>query len=90
MTISLIFLVIIRNILRCLQVDAFQVPSLRKQVQKYRSETEENLKTIRLLEETLHQEKQQHMHEIEEERNKYQTNIARLIENHRVQIDECK
>lgn len=69
-----------------MQVEAFQVPSLRKQVQKYRSETEENLKTIRSLEDTLHQ----YTHQFEEERAKYQSNIARLVEDHRQQIDECK
>lgn len=81
---------IITKIVFVLQVEAFQVPFLRKQVQKYRSETEENLKTIRSLEETLLQEKRQYAHEIEEERAKYQINIARLIENHREQIDQRK
>lgn len=69
-------------------MEAFQVPFLRKQVQKYRSETEENIKSIQALEETLMQEKLQHAHEIEEERSKYQNNITRLIENHREQIEE--
>lgn len=72
------------------KVEAFQVPSLRRQVQKYRVETEENIKAIRLLEETLAEEKLQHEHEIEEERAKYQTNITRLIENHKEEIEECK
>lgn len=71
-------------------MEAFQVPTLRKQIQKYRTETEENIKALRALEEALTQEKQQHSHEIEEERAKYQNNITRLIENHRQQIEERK
>lgn len=69
---------------------AFRVPSLRRQVERLRSEVEQNVKTIRSLEESLNQEKVHHAHEIDEERVKYQTNIARLIETHREQIEKRK
>lgn len=71
-------------------MEAFQVPSLRKQVQKYREESEKSAKAVRALEEILMKEKIEYAHKIEQERAKYQNNIARLIENHREKIGECK
>lgn len=71
-------------------MEAFQVPILKKQVQKYRADAETNIKAIRSLEETLTQEKHHHAQEIEEQRSQYQNNITRLIDDHRQHIQERK
>ncbi|KAG5874966.1 hypothetical protein JTB14_003230 [Gonioctena quinquepunctata] len=69
-------------------VEAYKVPTLRRQVEKYRSEAEEIRLACQQLEETLALEKIQQTRAIEEERIRCRSDIMQLIEKHRNQIAE--
>nr|CAH7737052.1 unnamed protein product [Callosobruchus chinensis] len=69
-------------------VEAYQVPSLRRQVQKYRLEAEEVRLACQKLEETLAEERVQQIEIIEQERIRCRKDIAEVIEKHRQQIQE--
>lgn len=71
-------------------MEAYQVPHLRRQVEKLRLEAEEIRLAYRHLEDALGDEKRKHVAAIEEERVRCRKDITELIENHRHQIAQCK
>lgn len=71
-------------------MEAFQVPHLRHQVEKYRLAAEEVRLECKSLTETLGNVQITHATNLEEERLKYQKDIEELIETQRNQILQCK
>ncbi|RZB94433.1 SMC N domain containing protein [Asbolus verrucosus] len=69
-------------------VEAYQVPVLKKQVQKFRHEAEEIRVACQHLEETLSEERANQTKSIDEERMKCASEISELAEKHRNQIVE--
>ncbi|XP_063921351.1 centrosomal protein of 164 kDa isoform X2 [Zophobas morio] len=69
-------------------VEAYQVPVLKKQVQKLRNETDEFRATCQHLEDTLAEERTNGRKLIEEERVRCASEISELVEQHRNQIVE--
>ncbi|KAL3269695.1 hypothetical protein HHI36_008755 [Cryptolaemus montrouzieri] len=67
-------------------VEAFEVPNLRKQVKKFQFETDEIKQTCQQLEKQLLDEKQRNSSLIDEERLRWQEDVERLLKNHRTQI----
>ncbi|CAG9759782.1 unnamed protein product [Ceutorhynchus assimilis] len=67
-------------------VEAFEVPNLRRQVEKLSLEAEELRLACRLLDESFGKERLKHLTAIEEERVRCQNDIEDLIETHRNQI----
>ncbi|XP_060527561.1 uncharacterized protein LOC132702794 isoform X2 [Cylas formicarius] len=67
-------------------VEAYQVPNLRRQVDKFRLEAEEVRLACQHLEEALSDEKSKNAATIEEERVRYRKDITGLIEKHRNQV----
>ena len=71
-------------------MEAYQVPVLKKQVQKLRNETDEFRATCQHLEDTLAEERTNGRKLIEEERVRCASEISELVEQHRNQIVERK
>ncbi|CAH1978181.1 unnamed protein product [Acanthoscelides obtectus] len=71
-------------------VQAYQVPTLRRQVQKYRLEAEEVRLECQKLEETLLQERLQQLEIIEQERVKCRKDIAEIVAKHTQKIQELE
>lgn len=67
-------------------MEAFQVPHLRHQVEKYRLAAEEVRLECKSLTEALDNLQISHVTNLEEERLKYQKDIEELIQTHRNQI----
>ncbi|XP_072380104.1 uncharacterized protein toc isoform X2 [Diabrotica undecimpunctata] len=69
-------------------VQAYQVPTLKRQVEKLRIESDEIKLAYQQLEEALSQEKLQHSRAIEDERKRYQSDATLIIEKHRHEVSE--
>ncbi|XP_050500456.1 uncharacterized protein LOC114343874 isoform X2 [Diabrotica virgifera virgifera] len=69
-------------------VQAYQVPNLKRQVEKLRIESDEIKLAYQQLEEALSQEKLQHSRAIEDERKRYQSDATLIIEKHRHEVSE--
>lgn len=72
------------------KVGAYQVPQLRRQLEKYRIEIEEIQLACKRLEENLSNEKQKQNEFIENERKRSRNDITQLIEQHCNEITKCK
>ncbi|XP_022902477.2 CAP-Gly domain-containing linker protein 1 isoform X1 [Onthophagus taurus] len=72
------------------ELEAFRVPSLKKEVQKVRTDAEEARLSCQHLEEKLLEVNAVHAAEIEEERAKYRSEITSLLEQHRNRITQLK
>ncbi|XP_018334467.1 putative mediator of RNA polymerase II transcription subunit 26 isoform X2 [Agrilus planipennis] len=69
-------------------LDAFRTPSLKKQIDKSRIEVEESKLACRILEEKLLETNRNHALKIDEEKVKYRSEIAELMEQHRNNISQ--
>ncbi|XP_018567471.1 uncharacterized protein LOC108908047 isoform X2 [Anoplophora glabripennis] len=69
-------------------VEAYQVPRLKRQVEKFHIETDELRLACRELEEKLHGERIEQTRLLEEERKRCQNDIDDLIDKHRDQLTE--
>lgn len=67
-------------------VEAFQVPHLRREVEKCRIETEEIRLACRQLEDALADERGKQIAVVEEERSKCHEDIVEMVEKHRVEV----
>ncbi|KAI4461087.1 dynactin 1-related microtubule-binding [Holotrichia oblita] len=77
-------------VLFLLQLEAFRVPLLKKEIEKVRLSAEKERLSCLQLEEKLSDEKARHFAAVEEERERYRAEITALIEQHRNTIAELK
>jgi len=71
-------------------LEAFDNPNLKKQLERSRKEATDALQTSREIEQMLLSERQKNLEVISEERDKFNAEIMQLIEKHRQEIIEIK
>lgn len=74
----------------CLQLDAFQTPSLRRQVEGFRAEIEQTRQRCQQLEESLDAERNRNAHIFENELTRNKAEITDMAKQHHQTILQCK
>lgn len=78
------------NNLILFQLEAFQTPALKREVDRCRANIEEARLTCQHLEETLIAEKKNNVRVVEDEQARYRAEITKLIEQHHNNIIQSK